>query len=123
MLNERGAAMPGVLIFTFLFVALFLHQANIFLLEKQFYAETEQFFQLENMMDNALSEFKRDMQERKAASIYNYGDGTAHVSYQAVQPNVFSVSIECITTKKRIYEASFLYHQDTGAITNWTEER
>ena len=123
MRNERGATMPAVLIFTFLFLALFLHQVNLLLLEKRFYHETEQFFLLENMMTNAVQEFQRDVQTSNVPAAYEYEEGTAHLAQSLSPTALLQVSIHCVTKEGRAYKASFLYNKNNKQITNWMEER
>lgn len=123
MRNERGATMPAVLIFTFLFLALFLHQVNLFLLEKRFYHETEQFFLLENMMTNAVREFQRDVQTSSIPAVYEYEEGTTRLTQSLSSAGLLQVSIHCVTKEGRTYKASFFYNRDSRQITNWMEER
>lgn len=123
MRNERGATIPAVLIFTFVFLALFLHQVNLFLLEKRFYHETEQFFVLENMMTNAVREFQRDVQISSIPAVYKYEEGTARLTQSLFSTGLLQISIHCVTKEGRAYKASFLYNRDNRQITNWMEER
>ncbi|WP_129727205.1 competence type IV pilus minor pilin ComGG [Ectobacillus funiculus] len=123
MRNERGATMPAVLIFTFLFLALFLHQVNLLLLEKRFYHETEQFFLLENIMTNAIREFQRDVQTSGIPTAYEYEEGTARLAQSFSSSGLLQVSIHCVTKEGRAYTASFLYNKNNKQITNWMEER
>lgn len=123
MRNERGATMPAVLIFTFLFLGLFLHQVNLLLLEKRFYHETEQFFLLENMMTNAVREFQRDVQTSGIPAAYEYEEGTARMAQSLSPSGLLQISIHCVTKEGRAYKASFLYNRDNRQITNWMEER
>lgn len=123
MRNERGATIPAVLIFTFVFLALFLHQVNLFLLEKRFYHETEQFFVLENMMTNAVREFQRDVQISSIPAVYEYEEGTARLTQSLFSTGLLQISIHCVTKEGRAYKASFLYNRDNRQITNWIEER
>jgi len=123
MRNERGATMPAVLIFTFLFLALFLHQVNLLLLEKRFYHETEQFFLLENIMTNAIREFQHDVQTSGIPAAYEYEEGTARLAQSLSSSGLLQVSIHCVTKEGRAYKASFLYNKNNKQITNWMEER
>lgn len=123
MRNERGATMPAVLIFTFLFLALFLHQVNLLLLEKRFYHETEQFFLLENIMTNTIREFQRDVQTSGIPAAYEYEEGTARLAQSLSSSGLLQVSIHCVTKEGRAYKASFLYNKNNKQITNWMEER
>ncbi|MFD3447749.1 competence type IV pilus minor pilin ComGG [Microbacteriaceae bacterium 4G12] len=125
MNNERGVALPFVLLFSFILFAFFIHQANLLVLEKKFFQETEELFLLDIVMNNAIRDFQREVKEEGFLQerIYNYEEGRAQVLPTPLQDSMMKVTIECKTKQNRTYKASFQYNKDNQQVNNWIEER
>ncbi|MCP8967096.1 competence type IV pilus minor pilin ComGG [Ectobacillus ponti] len=126
MKEERGAVLPAVLLFSLIFLSLFLHNWQVVRVEKQFQFEAEQYLLLDQLMANAVQEAKRALQQGTAlppAGQYEDETGKARISYQLSSASVIKVSIFCSTTRNRAYQASFLYNKEHAKLSKWAEER
>lgn len=128
MKNENGFVLPAAVIFSFIIVAFFIHQANLLLLEKKFYAESEEITALDVLMNNTIHDFQKEIDAASSQTsntfIFQYEEGIGEVSYSIDSvPTILHVAVTCTTVKKRKYEVKFQYNSANGQILNWKEER
>lgn len=120
MKNSNGFTMPGTMVFSFVLFSFLIHFANLYVLEKKFYAEGEEMLHLDILMNNGIKEVKRNTSDSMHTT-YQYEQGEARI--EATGSPVMYVTIICKTRKSRTYKASFQYNKDTQQITRWFEER
>lgn len=70
MRKQDGFAMPGTIIFLILFISFLMYETNMLLSEKKFYSEIEQSFFMEELIDRAISDIKRDLQQKKRGCFF-----------------------------------------------------
>nr|WP_280635580.1 competence type IV pilus minor pilin ComGG [Bacillus sp. 165] len=103
-----------------------MHQTNLLLLEKRFYAESEEIVALDILMHNAILDFKSTLNsfEAKKEMVFQYEDGTVAVFHSSNSiSEILEVTVKCTTVKNRKYEIQFEYNQATNQIMNWKEMR
>ncbi|CAG9613901.1 hypothetical protein BACCIP111899_03128 [Bacillus rhizoplanae] len=124
MRSESGFTMPGTIILILLLMSFFVYETNIFLSDQKFYAEAEELFILEEIVDQAIAELKQELKTgmEKRAFFYTYEKGEAKGDYTIVDGDAF-ITLQCITKRKLTYKVSFRYNTNNEAITNWQEER
>ncbi|MBO9129670.1 competence type IV pilus minor pilin ComGG [Bacillus sp. 165] len=126
MKNEKGFSLPVTIVFSLIIISFFMHQTNLLLLEKRFYAESEEIVALDILMHNAILDFKSTLNsfEAKKEMVFQYEDGTVAVFHSSNSiSEILEVTVKCTTVKNRKYEIQFEYNQATNQIMNWKEMR
>ncbi|MDM5189950.1 competence type IV pilus minor pilin ComGG [Bacillus sp. DX4.1] len=124
MKKQDGFAMPGTLILLFVLFSFFIYETNMLLSDQKFYAEAEQKFALEELVDQAASDIKQDLQQKEQNGVFSflYEKGEANGNY-VFEDEVVFVTFQCVTKQKRAYKASFRYNTKNKSVMNWVEER
>lgn len=124
MKSESGFTMPGTIILLFLLMSFLVYETNIFLSDQKFYTEAEELFILEEITSQAVADVKQELKATMGNRefIYSYEVGEAKGNYTIVDGNA-SITLQCITKRKRASKVSFYYNTNNEAITNWQEER
>jgi len=123
--NEKGVIFPIVFMISLLFFTIFLHYLNQYILEEQFYHETETLFYLENSMQVLSNELISETTKNELKSGTKQFP-TVLVTYEVI-PNTEEESQILITCKSKngAQELSiiFTYNYETKFVSNWLELR
>ena len=122
MRNQDGFAMPGTIIFLILLISFLMCETNMLLLDKKFYAEIERNFFMEELIDRAISDIKRDLQQKEKEDIFLFQYERGEVSGKYVFENdVIIISLQCVTKQRVFYTVSFRYRKRDNKIFDWVE--
>ena len=72
MRKQDGFVMPGTIIFLVLFISFLMYETNMLLSDKKFYSEIEQSFFMEELVDRAISDIKRDLQQKERRMFFYF---------------------------------------------------
>lgn len=72
MRKQGGFAMPGTIIFLILLISFLMYETNMLLSDKKFYSEIEQSFFMEELVDRAISDIKRDLQQKEKEDVFYF---------------------------------------------------
>lgn len=124
MRKEDGFTMPGTLLFLFLLFSFLIYQANSLVIDQMFYKDTESLFLLDEVMQQAVIDVKREIREQGESGeiFYLYEAGEVTGNYVLEQDIAF-VTLRCVVKGNRLYTASFQYNKSNDSITNWRETR
>ncbi|PGO28512.1 competence protein ComG [Bacillus cereus] len=122
MRKQDGFAMPGTIIFLILLISFLMCETNMLLLDKKFYAEIEQNFFMEELIDRAISDIKRDLQQKEKEDIFlfQYEGGEVSGKYK-FENDVIIISLQCVTKQRVFYTVSFRYRKRDNKIFDWVE--
>ncbi|KFN02071.1 competence protein ComG [Bacillus clarus] len=122
MKAQNGFAMPGTLILLLLLFSFLIYETNMLLSDKKFYMEAEQKFLLEEIADQAVSDIKKDLQQKNNDDtfLFMYEHGEVSGKYMFENDVVFVV-LQCVTRQKYFYTASFRYSKKYNNIFDWRE--
>ncbi|EJQ98471.1 MULTISPECIES: competence type IV pilus minor pilin ComGG [Bacillus] len=122
MRKQDGFAMPGTIIFLILFISFLMYETNMLLSDKKFYSEIEQSFFMEELIDRAISDIKRDLQQKEKEDVFLFQYERGEVSGKYVFENdVINISLQCVTKKRVFYKVSFRYRKRDNKILDWVE--
>ncbi|EJS59252.1 hypothetical protein ICG_01292 [Bacillus cereus BAG1X1-3] len=122
MRKQDGFAMPGTIIFLILLISFLMCETNMLLLDKKFYAEIERNFFMEELIDRAISDIKRDLQQKEKENIFLFQYERGEVSGKYIFENdVIIISLQCITQQRVFYTVSFRYRKRDNKIFDWVE--
>ncbi|MGG3444470.1 competence protein ComG [Bacillus cereus] len=122
MRKQDGFAMPGTIIFLILLISFLMCETNMLLLDKKFYAEIERNFFMEELIDRAISDIKRDLQQKEKEDIFLFQYERGEVSGKYIFENdVIIISLQCITQQRVFYTVSFRYRKRDNKIFDWVE--
>ncbi|WP_377864442.1 competence type IV pilus minor pilin ComGG [Bacillus sp. R86525] len=122
MRKQDGFAMPGTIIFLILLISFLMWETNMLLLDKKFYAEIEQNFFMEELIDRAISDIKRDLQQKEKEDIFLFQYERGEVSGKYIFENdVIIISLQCVTKQRVFYTVSFRYRKRDNKIFDWVE--
>ncbi|EJQ14964.1 competence protein ComG [Bacillus cereus] len=122
MRKQDGFAMPGTIIFLILLISFLMCETNMLLLDKKFYAEIERNFFMEELIDRAISDIKRDLQQKEKEDIFLFQYERGEVSGKYVFENdVIIISLQCVTKQRVFYTVSFRYRKRDNKIFDWVE--
>ncbi|MGG5738945.1 MULTISPECIES: competence type IV pilus minor pilin ComGG [Bacillus] len=122
MRKQDGFAMPGTIIFLILLISFLMCETNMLLLDKKFYAEIEQNFFMEELIDRAISDIKRDLQQKEKEDIFLFQYERGEVSGKYIFENdVIIISLQCVTKQRVFYTVSFRYRKRDNKIFDWVE--
>ncbi|HDR7791966.1 TPA: competence protein ComG [Bacillus luti] len=122
MRKEAGFTMPGTIIFLVLLTSFFIYETNMLLSDKSFYIETEQKFLVEELLNRALVDVKKDLQKKEKEDIFffQYEKGEVSGNY-AFENDIVLVSLQCKINQEVFYTVSFRYRKEDGKIFDWIE--
>ncbi|MGG3670309.1 competence protein ComG [Bacillus cereus] len=122
MRKQDGFAMPGTIIFLILLISFLMCETNMLLLDKKFYAEIERNFFMEELIDRAISDIKRDLQQKEKENIFLFQYERGEVSGKYIFENdVIIISLQCVTQQRVFYTVSFRYRKRDNKIFDWVE--
>ncbi|MED0988852.1 competence type IV pilus minor pilin ComGG [Bacillus nitratireducens] len=122
MRKQDGFAMPGTIIFLILLISFLMCETNMLLLDKKFYAEIERDFFMEELIDRAISDIKRDLQQKEKEDIFLFQYERGEVSGKYIFENdVIIISLQCVTQQRVFYTVSFRYRKRDNKIFDWVE--
>lgn len=122
MRKQDGFAMPGTIIFLILLISFLMCETNMLLLDKKFYAEIERNFFMEELIDRAISDIKRDLQQKEKEDIFLFQYERGEVSGKYIFENdVIIISLQSITQQRVFYTVSFRYRKRDNKIFDWVE--
>ncbi|WP_439874095.1 competence type IV pilus minor pilin ComGG [Bacillus mycoides] len=122
MRKQDGFAMPGTIIFLILLISFLMCETNMLLLDKKFYTEIEQNFFMEELIDRAISDIKRDLQQKEKEDTFLFQYERGEVSGKYIFENdVIIISLQCVTKQRVFYTVSFRYRKRDNKIFDWVE--
>ncbi|MGG0204831.1 competence type IV pilus minor pilin ComGG [Bacillus mycoides] len=122
MRKQNGFVMPGTIIFLVLFISFLMYETNMLLSDKKFYSEIEQSFFMEELVDRAISDIKRDLQQKEKEDVFLFQYERGEVSGKYVFENdVIIISLQCVTKQRVLYTVSFHYRKKDNKIFDWVE--
>jgi len=65
MIKQDGFTMPGTIIFLILLTSFFIYETNMLLIDKKFYIEIEQKFVLEEILNQSITNIKKDLRQKE----------------------------------------------------------
>ena len=125
MKNEKGVIYPIAFMVSLLFFTIFFHYLNQYILEEQFYHETEMMFYLENSMQVlSIEVMKETNRKEKRSGTKQYQD--VLTTFEVIPKTDYEsqITISC-KARKGAQELSvvFTYNFETKSVTNWIELR
>ncbi|EJQ67375.1 competence protein ComG [Bacillus mycoides] len=122
MRKQDGFVMPGTIIFLILFISFLMYETNMLLSDKKFYSEIEQSFFMEELVDRAISDIKRDLHQKEKEDVFLFQYERGEVSGKYVFENdVIIISLQCVTKQRVFYTVSFRYREKDNKIFDWVE--
>ncbi|MGH1158145.1 competence type IV pilus minor pilin ComGG [Bacillus mycoides] len=122
MRKQDGFVMPGTIIFLILFISFLMYETNMLLSDKKFYSEIEQIFFMEELVDRAISDIKRELQQKEKEDVFLFQYERGEVSGKYVFENdVIIISLQCVTKQRVFYTVSFRYREKDNKIFDWVE--
>ncbi|EJQ58692.1 MULTISPECIES: competence type IV pilus minor pilin ComGG [Bacillus] len=122
MRKQDGFVMPGTIIFLILFISFLMYETNMLLSDKKFYSEIEQSFFMEELVDRAISDIKRELQQKEKEDVFLFQYERGEVSGKYVFENdVIIISLQCVTKQRVFYTVSFRYREKDNKIFDWVE--
>lgn len=120
--KEKGYIFPVTLLISFLLSAMLLHQIELYLMEKAFYTESGELFELESMMRYAWEKVEEDLEMDRFPPVanINFPNGHALIAVDDQYP-VTQIKIICTTRKNRVYQANILYDRSSYQLNSWVE--
>ncbi|CAM3901165.1 MULTISPECIES: competence type IV pilus minor pilin ComGG [Bacillus cereus group] len=122
MIKQDGFTMPGTIIFLILFTSFFIYETNMLLIDKKFYIEIEQKFVLEEILNQSITNIKKDLRqkEKEDTFFFSYEKGEASGNY-VFENDVILVSLQCKIKQEVFYKVSFRYRKKDEKIFDWIE--
>ncbi|MBD8071332.1 competence type IV pilus minor pilin ComGG [Bacillus sp. PS06] len=124
MKNEKGHILPTTIAISLLFIVIFIHQLNLYLLETKFNNATEDLYVLENLMMLTVKKVTSNTTANTSETqIMKYQQGNASFT---ITPLTSTSSLVIVTTSTKnggIYSVRFTYDFSEKTITNWIELR
>ncbi|RGO22333.1 competence protein ComG [Bacillus cereus] len=122
MIKQDGFTVPGTIIFLILFTSFFIYETNMLLIDKKFYIEIEQKFVLEEILNQSITNIKKDLRqkEKEDTFFFSYEKGEASGNY-VFENDVILVSLQCKIKQEVFYKVSFRYRKKDEKIFDWIE--
>ncbi|WP_078379735.1 competence type IV pilus minor pilin ComGG [Sutcliffiella halmapala] len=119
---EKGYIFPITLMLSVLLSGFLLHQIELYRMEKLFYAESDELFELEHMMKYSWDSVENELQTDTFPLLnsISFPSGTATISTQDTYP-IAQIKIICVTTNDRRYEATIQYDRAAYQVISWIE--
>jgi hypothetical protein len=119
---EKGYIFPVTLLISLLLSSMLLHQIELYRMEKAFYTESGELFELESMMRYSWGKVEKELELDRLPPLSNieFPHGNAVITANDQYP-VTQIKIICTTSKERIYEATILYERTTNQVVSWVE--
>ncbi|MGE7631512.1 competence type IV pilus minor pilin ComGG [Bacillus paramycoides] len=122
MRKQDGFALPGTIILLVLLTSFLMYETNMLLSDKKFYIEIEQKIFMEELVDRAIADIKKDLQqkEKNDTFLFHYEKGKVSGKY-VFENDVIIISLQCVTKQKVFYVVSFRYRKKDNKIFDWVE--
>ncbi|CAM3899949.1 competence protein ComG [Bacillus cereus] len=122
MRKQDGFALPGTIILLVLLTSFLMYETNMLLSDKKFYIEIEQKIFMEELVDRAIADIKKDLQqkEKNDTFLFQYEKGKVSGKY-VFENDVIIISLQCVTKQKVFYVVSFRYRKKDNKIFDWVE--
>ncbi|MGG0758573.1 competence type IV pilus minor pilin ComGG [Bacillus paramycoides] len=122
MRKQDGFALPGTIILLVLLTSFLMYETNMLLSDKKFYIEIEQKNFMEELVDRAIADIKKDLQqkEKNDTFLFQYEKGKVSGKY-VFENDVIIISLQCVTKQKVFYVVSFRYRKKDNKIFDWVE--
>lgn len=122
MIKQDGFTMPGTIIFLILLTSFFIYETNMLLIDKKFYIEIEQKFVLEEILNQSITNIKKDLRqkEKEDTFFFSYEKKKASGNY-VFENDVILVSLQCKIKQEVFYKVSFRYRKKDEKIFDWIE--
>ncbi|MED0979185.1 competence type IV pilus minor pilin ComGG [Bacillus paramycoides] len=122
MRKQDGFALPGTIILLVLLTSFLMYETNMLLSDKKFYIEIEQKIFMEELVDRAIADIKKDLQqkEKNDTFLFQYEKGKVSGKY-VFENDVIIISLQCVTKQKVFYVLSFRYRKKDNKIFDWVE--
>jgi hypothetical protein len=119
---EKGYIFPITLLLSILLSAFLLHQIELYRMEKLFYEESDQLYELESMMKYSWDRVEKELLEDKFPPLesISFPTGSSTISWENTYP-ITQIKIICTTDAKRVYEATIHYDRTTYRMVSWVE--
>lgn len=119
--QEKGYIFPVTLVLSVIISSFLLHQVENYRLEKMFYHESDQQFELEGMMKYTWDIVEEQLkEEREIISSIEMPRGEAKVTVKEVGAER-EIVIVCTTRTGREYKANILYDMEEKKVLGWYE--
>ncbi len=77
---------------------------------------------MEELVDRAISDIKRDLQQKEKEDVFLFQYERGEVSGKYVFANDgIIISLQCVTKKRVFYTVSFRYRKQDNKILDWVE--
>ncbi|MED1566064.1 competence type IV pilus minor pilin ComGG [Bacillus paramycoides] len=122
MRKQDGFALPGTIILLVLLTSFLMYETNMLLSDRKFYIEIEQKNFMEELVDRAIADIKKDLQqkEKNDTFLFQYEKGKVSGKY-VFENDVIIISLQCVTKQKVFYVVSFRYRKKDNKIFDWVE--
>ncbi|MGE7871736.1 competence type IV pilus minor pilin ComGG [Bacillus paramycoides] len=122
MRKQDGFALPGTIILLVLLTSFLMYETNMLLSDKKFYIEIEQKIFMEELVDRAIADIKKDLQqkEKNDTFLFQYEKGKVSGKYVFENDDII-ISLQCVTKQKVFYVVSFRYRKKDNKIFDWVE--
>ncbi|MED0966495.1 competence type IV pilus minor pilin ComGG [Bacillus paramycoides] len=122
MRKQDGFALPGTIILLVLLTSFLMYETNMLLSDKKFYIEIEQKIFMEELVDRAIADIKKDLQqkEKNDTFLFQYEKGKVSGKY-VFENDVIIISLQCVTKQKVFYVVSFRYRKKDNKVFDWVE--
>lgn len=120
--KERGYIFPVAIFISVLLSSFLLHQMENYRLEKMFYHETNQQYELEAMMKYSwdMVEEMLKVENELVSHTVTFPKGNAVITVKALGIER-EIAIVCTTLEGREYRATIIYNADMKKIVAWYE--
>ncbi|MGD6780911.1 competence type IV pilus minor pilin ComGG [Sutcliffiella horikoshii] len=120
--QDKGYIFPVTLIISVIVSSFLLHQIENYRLEKMFYHESDQQFELEVMMKYAWDKVEEQLKEEREEIISSFemprGEAAVTVKELGTEREIVIV---CTTRMAREYKATILYDMEEKKVLGWYE--
>jgi hypothetical protein len=126
--NQRGTALPLVLVISFLLIFLTVHQLSLYVSEAKLYKEVESFYEVNHLLESgvveAVSLIRTAEEPHLLANIQStYPNGQIVYTFEKMSDEIGSVIIECQTSSNRYYKGQAYFQYEDGKVIQWIEYR
>ncbi|MDE5412284.1 competence type IV pilus minor pilin ComGG [Alkalihalobacterium chitinilyticum] len=121
--GQKGFILPITLIFCLLLSLALMHVLDMYLTEKKFYAEQEEIFLLESLLQMATVDLVDDLTTNRLSSTgaFNYEKGTAVYWILEDTHDTVNIQLKVRTDKERQRVVRFLLDKDKMRVKEWIE--
>ncbi|WP_035019485.1 competence protein comGG [Anoxybacillus flavithermus] len=124
--HERGVVFPFTVMCALFMSALFLHAVALYHTEIQFFEEEKKWYEADYLMKQALIYVKQTLASTpenvsSLTQTVSFVHGQATYRATRIEPDVWSVTVSCITNAQFRYDVQFQFNASTNNISVWRE--